>query len=116
MGLQLLVKALVSAAVIVAVTEVNRRSSYWSAILISLPLVSLLAMIWMKVEGQAAQAIADHARGTFWFVLPSLPMFLILPRLLEARWNFYVSLAVCCVVTAGLYWVMDQMLRRFGIW
>jgi hypothetical protein len=109
-------KAILSAFVIIAVTEVNRRSSYLSAILISLPLVSLLAMIWMKIEGQSAQSIADHARGTFWFVLPSLPMFLILPRLLEAKWNFYVSLIFCCLVTAGLYWVMDQVLRRFGIW
>lgn len=108
-------KIVISGLVIFAVTEVNKRSTYLSALLISLPLTSLLAMTWMHLEGQESKAIAEHATGTFWFVLPTLPMFLILPRMLEAKWNFYFSLIACCLITSGLYFIMDRILRKFEI-
>jgi hypothetical protein len=108
-------KLLLSAAVIVVVNKVQCFSDRLSALLIALPLTSLVAMVWMHQGGQTAQRIANHAEGTFWFVLPTLPMFLVLPWMLRQGWGFWPALAANCLLTAGLFWAMVWMLRRFGI-
>ncbi|MEM7383691.1 MAG: DUF3147 family protein [Verrucomicrobiota bacterium] len=109
-----ILKVAVSAIVILLVTNVNVKNPYLSALLISLPLTSIIAMIWMQAEGQPMPKIASHIRGTFWFVLPSLPMFLIMPIMLEKKMNFYLSLLLCCLMTAGFYLIMDRLLKKFG--
>jgi hypothetical protein len=108
-------KLLISAAVIVVVNKVQCFSDRLSALLIALPLTSLVAMVWMHQGGQTAQRIANHAEGTFWFVLPTLPMFLVLPWMLRQSWGFWPSLAANCLLTAGLFWALVWVLRRFGI-
>lgn len=110
-----LVKLLLSAAVILLVTKIQIVSDRLSALLIALPLVSLVAMVWMHHDGQSAQRIANHAEGTFWFALPTLPMFVLLPWLLRHGWGFWPALAVNCVLTTGLFWLTVVALRRFGI-
>ena len=110
-----LVKLLLSAAIIVIVNKVQLFSDRLSALLIALPLTSLLAMIWMHQGGQPPQRLANHAEGTFWFVLPTLPMFLILPWMLRAGWGFWAALAVNCLLTVGFFWLTVFVLRRFGI-
>jgi hypothetical protein len=110
-----LVKLLLSAAVIVIVNKVQLFSDRLSALLIALPLTSLVAMIWMHQGGQPGQRIANHAEGTFWFVLPTLPMFLILPWMLRAGWEFWPALLANCVLTTGFFWLTVMILRRFGI-
>lgn len=109
------VKLLLSAAVIVIVTRVQEFSDRLSALLIALPLTSLLAMVWMHGGGQPPQRIANHAESTFWFVLPTLPMFLILPWMLRHGWGFWAALVVNCLLTIGFFWVTVVLLRRFGI-
>lgn len=108
-------KFLLSAAIIVLVTKIQIFHDRLSALLIALPLTSLLAMIWMRAEGQDANRIANHAEGTFWFVLPTLPMFLVLPWMLRSGWSFGVALAANCVLTVGLFFALVWILKPFGI-
>lgn len=110
-----LVKLLLSAAVIVLVTKIQVFSDRLSALLIALPLVSLLAMLWMHGDGQSPQRIANHAESTFWFVLPTLPMFLLLPWMLRHGWGFWAALSANCLLTTGFFWLTVIVLRRFGI-
>ncbi len=110
-----LVKLFLSAAIIVIVNKVQLFSDRLSALLIALPLTSLVAMVWMQQGGQTPQRIANHAEGTFWFVLPTLPMFLFLPWMLRQGYAFWTSLAANCLLTAVLFWLTVVVLRRFGI-
>ncbi|MCU0795127.1 MAG: DUF3147 family protein [Akkermansiaceae bacterium] len=110
-----LVKVLVTAVVIVLVTKIQLFSDRLSALLIALPFTSLIAMVWMDAEKQPAARIAGHAEGTFWFVLPTLPMFLILPWLLRKGWEFWPALGLNCAITIGLFWAMEMILRQFGM-
>jgi hypothetical protein len=110
-----IVKLILSAGIIVVVTRIQLVSDRLSALLIALPLTSLLAMIWMHSGGQTPTRIANHAESTFWFVLPTLPMFLILPWIMRNGWTFWPALAVNCLLTAGFFWATVFILRRFGI-
>ncbi|GHC57022.1 DUF3147 family protein [Roseibacillus persicicus] len=108
-------KLFLSALIIVLVTKVQVVNDKLSALLIALPLTSLLAMIWMNAEKQSNERIANHAEGTFWFVLPTLPMFLVLPWMLRKGWSFGWSLAANCLLTAILFWVTVWFLRKAGL-
>jgi hypothetical protein len=108
-------KLLLSALIIVIVTKVQLVSDRLSALLIALPLTSLIAMIWMHHGGQSSQRLANHAEGTFWFVLPTLPMFLIIPWMLRNGWAFWTTLAVNCLLTVAFFWITVIVLRRFGV-
>jgi hypothetical protein len=108
-------KLLLSAFIIVMVTKIQLFSDRLSALLIALPLTSLVAMIWMHSAKQSPERLANHAEGTFWFVLPTLPMFLILPWMLRNGWGFWTALLANCVLTVGFFWGTVILLRRFGI-
>jgi hypothetical protein len=110
-----LIKILVSAAIIAAASEIAKRVPALAALIVSLPLVSVLVMVWMQVETKDAAKIATHAEATFWYVLPSMPMFLILPAMLRGGLNFWVALAACCGITALLYLLTIQIATRFGV-
>ncbi len=75
MSWQFLVKIAITVAVVVAVAEISKRSSFWGAVLASLPLTSLLAFVWLYTDTGDTQQIAGLARGIFWLVLASLPRF-----------------------------------------
>jgi hypothetical protein len=109
------VKLLLTALIILFVTKIQIFSDKLSALLIALPFTSLVAMCWMHAEKQGPGRIAGHAEGTFWFVLPTLPMFLILPWMLRHGWGFWVALGVNCLLTIGFFWLTVVILRRFGI-
>jgi predicted permease len=109
-----LVKLLISAALIVLISEISKRTGYLGGLIASLPLVSLLAIGWMWFETHDAAKIAGFSRSVFWFVLPSLLFFLLLPSLL-AKLGFYTALAIACVTTAAGYAVMATALARAGI-
>lgn len=111
----LIIKALLSGLIIAIVSEVSRKAPALGALIVSLPLVSLLAMMWLWNDTQDTQRIADHAQATFWYVLPSMPMFLVLPWLLRAGYGFWPSLAGVCLMTIALYALMVWALSRFGI-
>ncbi len=109
------VKLLITALIIVVVTKVQVFSDRLSALLIALPFTSLIAMVWMQAERQNSEKIANHAEGTFWFVLPTLPMFLILPWMLRSGWGFWPALGLNCLMTVGFFWLAVVILRQFGI-
>ena len=115
MTLYWLVKALVSGAIVATVSEVARRYPAGGALLASLPLVSILGMIWLWRDTHDSARLATHAGATFWYVLPSLPLFLIVPALLRGGVEFPAALAAGCVVTVGLYVAMVAGLARAGI-
>lgn len=110
-----LTKVLLSAAIILVVNKVQLLNDRLSALLIALPLTSILAMIWMHQARQSTERLANHAEGTFWFVLPTLPMFLVFPWMLRANWGFWPALLANCAMTAALFWIMVFVLRKFGI-
>ena len=100
---------------IAAIAEVGRRMPAAAALIASLPLVSILGMIFLWWTRPDADNMAAHAQATFWFVLPSLPMFLLIPVLLRNGVNFWISLAIGCVLTLVLYLGMVQIGPRVGL-
>jgi hypothetical protein len=112
---QYVVKVLVTAAVVVAVAEISKRSTFWGAAVASLPLTSVLAFVWLYLDTANSQRVADLSQSIFWLVLPSLTLFVVLPLLLRSGVAFWLSLAVACVATAGAYFAMIWCLSRFGI-
>ncbi len=112
---QYVIKVVISAALIVAVAEISKRSSFIGALLASLPLVSLLAMIWLYIDTRDTEKVARLTTSIFWLVLPSLVLFLVLPWLLRAKWNFYASLGASVAVMLAAYGVMLAVLNKFGI-
>ena len=111
----LAIKALISGIIVAAVSEVAKRYPGFGGLIASLPLVSVLGMLWLWKDKPDAANMAAHAEGTFWFVLPSLPMFLAIPAMLRAGVNFYVALALGCVLTIALYLGMIALAPRLGI-
>lgn len=107
-------KYLITAAVVVAVSELAKRSDRLGALLASLPLVTLLALIWLHVERQSSEKIANHAWYTFWYVVPTLPMFLAFPMLL-ARLGFWPALAASAVITVVSFALFALAVKPFGI-
>ncbi len=113
--LYLFVKAALSGAIVAAVSEIARRSPGVGGMLASLPLVSTLAMIWLWQDTRDAEAVAAQVAATFWFFLPSMPMFLLIPWLLRSGTGFWVSLAAGCALTIMLYLAMIWLGPRFGV-
>lgn len=102
--LYLAAKATLSGIIIAAVSEIARRQSggIWALVAL-LPLISILGMIWLWRDTHDAERMAAHASATFWYVLPSLPMFLLVPMLLRRGIGFWSSLLAGCVLTILLY-------------
>ena len=113
--LYLAVKAALSAVIIVLVSEIAKRSPGFGALVASLPLISVLGMIWLWRDTHDPVRMASHVEATFWFVLPSLPMFLLIPLLLRQGLSFWLSLAIGCAVTIALYLAMTWIGPRFGL-
>ena len=110
----LIAKYLVTAAVVVLVSEFARRSGKLGAFIAALPLVTLLALVWLQLERQPADKIASFARYTFWYVVPTLPMFLLFPWLLP-RLGFWWTLGASALITVACFALLAWALRSFGI-
>jgi hypothetical protein len=112
---QYIIKVGVTAVVVVAVAELAKRGSVWSALLASLPLTSLLAFVWLYLDTNDGARVAALSQSIFWLVLPSLVLFLLLPALLRAGWAFWPSLAVASTATVLSYGVLVWALARAGL-
>ncbi|MCA1962430.1 MAG: DUF3147 family protein [Prosthecobacter sp.] len=110
-----LLKLFLSAGVIVAVTEIAKRNNALASVIHSLPLTSLLAFIWLYSETKDAALIGRHAYGTFWFVLPTLPMFLLMPWLVKKLGGFWPALGAGILMTVALYFLTMALLKKAGI-
>ena len=113
--LYIITKALISGAIIAAVSEIAKRSPGFGALVASLPLVSVLGMIWLWHDTRDPARMASHAGSTFWFVLPSLPMFLLIPLLLNRQVPFWLALGAGCLMTMVLYSAMVWMGPHVGL-
>lgn len=110
----LLTKYLITAALVVAISEAAKRSDRLGGLIAALPLVTVLTLVWLQLERQPQQTIANHAWYTFWYVLPTLPMFLVFPWLLP-RLGFWLTLAASAALTLVCFVALAVLLRRHGI-
>lgn len=110
-----LVKIAITTILIVLISEIAKRSSLIGAILASVPLVSVLAMIWLYIDTRDVDKVSTLSGSVFWLVLPSLALFVALPLLLKYGVNFYISMGISIVITIGCYFLMITILNYFGI-
>jgi hypothetical protein len=113
--LYLAVKALMSGVIVAIVSEVAKRSPGIGALILSLPMISVLAFIWLWRDTADKEGIAALAQSTFWFTLPTLPMFLVLPALLRDGMGFWAALSLSSLATVLLYATMVWTLAKFGV-
>lgn len=113
--LALIAKALLSGALIAAIAEIGKRLPTVAALVASLPLVSVLGMVLLWIARPDPENMALHAQATFWYVLPSLPMFLLIPALLRGGMSFWLALGLGCALTVVLYLLMAHFGPRLGI-
>lgn len=113
-AMYLVLKYALTAAIVVLVSEIAKRSDKLGAVVSSLPTVTVLTLIWLYVEKQPQAKIANHAYYTFWYVLPTMPMFLAFPATLP-RIGFWPSLGVAAVITFACFVLTALVCRRFGI-
>ena len=111
----LITKAALSGGIIVAVSELAKRNNTAASIVHSLPLVSLLALVWLYVGTHDTALVARHMSGTFWFVLPSLPMFLAVPWMLRRGVAFWPAMAAGVALTVALYFLTMRLLKAAGV-
>ena len=110
----IIAKYALTAALVVLVSEAAKRSDRLGGFIAALPLITLLTLVWLYIERQPAEKIANHAWYTFWYVLPTLPMFLAFPLLLP-RLGFWPTLLASAVITIVCFGLFALVLRRFGI-
>ena len=113
--LSLALKAALSGVIIAAASELARRAPTLGALVLSLPLISLLAFVWLWRDTGDSARIAALSESTFWYVLPTLPMFLVLPALLRHGVDFWLALIACCAMTVVLYLLTVWVLAKFGV-
>ncbi|MEA4937124.1 hypothetical protein SDC9_178441 [bioreactor metagenome] len=110
-----IIKVLLSSVIIVAITEVSKRSTLIGSIVASVPLVSLMAFIWMYIDTKDTLKIAELSQGVFWLVIPSLVFFFLFPLLLKKNVDFRVSLGISLTLTVIAYFIMLFVLKKFDI-
>lgn len=109
------VKIVVTTILIIAISEVAKRSTLTGAILASVPVISVLGITWLYIETRDIEKISTLSSSIFWLVLPSLVLFITLPILLKLGINFYISISTSIGITAFSYWAMISGLRYFGV-
>jgi len=110
-----ILKILITTMLIVLISEIAKRSTFFGAILASIPLVSVLAMIWLYIDTKDISKVSTLSLSIFWLVLPSLSLFVALPLLLKQGISFYISMSISIAVTILGYWLMISVLNHFGI-
>ena len=108
-------KIVITTLLIVAISEVSKRSSLVGAILASVPLVSVLAMLWLYIDTKDIEKVSAFSSSVFWLVLPSLVLFVLLPGLLKLGWGFYLSLSLSITATIVSYFALVSALNYFDI-
>ena len=110
-----LLKTLVSALMIAVASEAVKRSTLLAALIISLPLTSILSIIFAAHEGKTHEELATYSMGIFWFVFPSLVFFVVLSILLRFQWSLLYALGGSVATTVLTYHLWMRLLGVFGI-
>ena len=113
--LYLVIKAAISGVIVALVSEIARRYPGWGGLVASLPLTSLLAMVWLWRDTDDSLRVAELSSSTFWFILPSLPLFVVLPMLLKSGMAFWAAMAIVVAGTLALYALMFWAGPRLGL-
>ena len=113
--LYILIKTLITAVVVVTVSEIARRSSLLAGLIASIPLVSFLAIIWLYWETKDSQKIIDLSYSIILMVIPSFTFFIVLPIVIRLQSSFVVSMIVATISTIIAYWLFVELLGKFGI-
>jgi hypothetical protein len=111
----LFIKAAISGAIVAAVSEIARRYPGWGGLIASLPLTSLLAMLWLWRDSGDAERVAELSVSTIWFFIPSVPLFLVLPWLIRSGVGFWVAMSIVVAGTLALYAIMFWAAPRLGL-
>ncbi len=109
------VKLVSTVFLILAITEAAKRSAQLGALITALPWITLLSLVWLQIESQPTEKIARYSAYTFWYVLPTLPMFLLIPKLLQAGLNFWVSLTLGGASTIICLMLLNPIAAKFGL-
>ena len=107
-------KYLITAAMVVLISEIAKRSDKLGALVASLPLVTILTLIWLYAENQSQAKIANHAYYTFFYVIPTLPMFIAFPYLLK-HFNFWLTLVISVLITLVCFMLFAKLVRLIGV-
>ncbi|NQV70982.1 MAG: DUF3147 family protein [Pseudohongiella sp.] len=110
----LVFKYLVTAGIVVLVSETAKHSDRLGALIAALPTVTVLTLIWLYLEGQSMEKISNHAWYTLWYVIPTLPMFLVFPILYQ-KLGFWITLLCSGFITIACFGMFAMLLSRFGI-
>lgn len=110
----LITKYLITAAVVVLVSETAKRSDRFGGFVAALPMITLLTLVWLHIENQPDAKLANHAWYTFWYVVPTLPMFLAFPWLLR-RFGFWWTLGASALITVICFGAFALVVKRFGV-
>lgn len=110
----IITKYLITAGLIVAISEIAKRSEQIGALLTALPIVAILALLWMFFEKQPTDKIGTYATYTFWYVLPTLPMFLAFASI-QSRLGFWAAMGLSVIITVICFFLLVKLLKRFGI-
>ncbi|PCJ56786.1 MAG: hypothetical protein COA79_17690 [Planctomycetota bacterium] len=110
----IIVKYLFSAGIIVLASELAKKSDKFGALVASLPLMTFLVMFWLYVEKEPPGKIAQHAYYTFWYVIPTLPMFLLFPYLIK-QYGFWVAVSGSVLLTVACFASLSLILKKFDI-
>ena len=110
-----IIKAVISGLLVATISLIAKRYPGWGGLVASLPLVSLLSMLWLYGETRDPERVAELAMGAFWFFLPSIPMFLVIPMMLRSGFSFGLTMGVAIVLTMALYAGMSLIAPRLGI-
>jgi len=112
--LYLISKYLITAGMVVLISELAKKSDRIGALVASLPLVTILTLIWLFIEGQSETKISNHAYYTFWYVIPTLPMFVLFPYFMS-RFGFLMTLVISIALTIVIFVLFAAFVKRFGI-
>ena len=113
--LQTIIKLLLSSGIIVIVSEIAKKNTLIGGLIASIPLVSVMAMVWLYIDTKDIENINALSKSILWMVVPSLALFISLPVLLKSGVNFYISMGISILVTMGCYWLTIEALAKFGI-
>ncbi len=108
-------KILISSILIVIISELSKKSSFWGGVFASVPLISVLAFIWLYIDTGSIEKISQLSYSIFWLVIPSLSLFLILPELLKYKLDFYLSLTISLIIMILFYYAMVLILNKLEI-
>ncbi len=106
-------KLIITASLIVLVTEVAKRSDKVGGLIAALPVTTLLIILWMHFEGQSDQKISNHMSYNLFFVIPTLPMFFLFPFVIS-RFGFWGAFIVSVIITSLCVYLFNLISQHYG--